>query len=50
MGKTGAHRGDDGVVFVVPFTQLEAGQLTLEGPARELLANPSLRAAYLGGP
>jgi len=27
---------------------LEAGQLTLEGPARELLANPSLRAAYLG--
>jgi branched-chain amino acid transport system ATP-binding protein len=29
---------------------LEAGQLTLEGPARELLANPSLRAAYLGAP
>ena len=28
---------------------LEAGQLTLQGPARELLANPSLRAAYLGG-
>jgi branched-chain amino acid transport system ATP-binding protein len=27
---------------------LEAGQLTLQGPARELLANPSLRAAYLG--
>ena len=27
---------------------LEAGQLTLEGPAQELLANPSLRAAYLG--
>ena len=27
---------------------LEAGQLTLEGPARELLANPNLRAAYLG--
>jgi len=27
---------------------LEAGQLTLEGPARELLANPSLKAAYLG--
>jgi len=27
---------------------LEAGQITLEGPARELLANPSLRAAYLG--
>ncbi len=29
---------------------LEAGQLTLEGPAEELLANPSLRAAYLGEP
>ena len=29
---------------------LEAGQLTLEGPARQLLANPSLRAAYLGDP
>jgi len=29
---------------------LEAGQLTLEGPARQLLANPSLRAAYLGEP
>jgi branched-chain amino acid transport system ATP-binding protein len=28
---------------------LEAGQLTLQGPAQELLANPSLRAAYLGG-
>jgi branched-chain amino acid transport system ATP-binding protein len=28
---------------------LEAGQLTLEGPAAQLLANPSLRAAYLGG-
>ena len=27
---------------------LEAGQLTLRGPAQELLANPSLRAAYLG--
>lgn len=27
---------------------LEAGQLTLKGPAQELLANPSLRAAYLG--
>ena len=27
---------------------LEAGRLTLEGPAQELLANPSLRAAYLG--
>ena len=27
---------------------LEAGQLSLEGPARELLANPNLRAAYLG--
>jgi branched-chain amino acid transport system ATP-binding protein len=27
---------------------LEAGQLTLQGPAQELLANPSLRAAYLG--
>lgn len=27
---------------------LEAGQLTLEGSAQELLANPSLRAAYLG--
>ena len=27
---------------------LEAGLLTLEGPAQELLANPSLRAAYLG--
>jgi branched-chain amino acid transport system ATP-binding protein len=29
---------------------LEAGQLTLQGPAQELLANPSLRAAYLGEP
>ena len=29
---------------------LEAGQLTLQGPAQELLANPSLRAAYLGAP
>ena len=28
---------------------LEAGQLTLQGPARQLLADPSLRAAYLGG-
>jgi branched-chain amino acid transport system ATP-binding protein len=28
---------------------LEAGQLTLEGPAAQLLADPSLRAAYLGG-
>jgi len=27
---------------------LEAGQLTLQGQAQELLANPSLRAAYLG--
>jgi branched-chain amino acid transport system ATP-binding protein len=27
---------------------LEAGQLTLEGSAQELLANPSLRSAYLG--
>lgn len=27
---------------------LEAGQLTLQGPGQELLANPSLRAAYLG--
>jgi branched-chain amino acid transport system ATP-binding protein len=27
---------------------LEAGRLTLEGPAAQLLANPSLRAAYLG--
>ena len=29
---------------------LEAGRLTLQGPARQLLANPSLRAAYLGEP
>ena len=29
---------------------LEAGRLTLQGPARQLLANPSLRAAYLGKP
>jgi branched-chain amino acid transport system ATP-binding protein len=28
---------------------LEAGQLTLQGPAPQLLADPSLRAAYLGG-
>ena len=28
---------------------LEAGRLTLQGPARQLLADPSLRAAYLGG-
>jgi branched-chain amino acid transport system ATP-binding protein len=28
---------------------LEAGQLTLQGPATQLLADPSLRAAYLGG-
>lgn len=28
---------------------LEAGSLTLEGPATALLANPDLRAAYLGG-
>ena len=28
---------------------LEAGQLTLQGPAAKLLADPSLRAAYLGG-
>ena len=28
---------------------LEAGQLTLQGPARQLLADPELRAAYLGG-
>jgi branched-chain amino acid transport system ATP-binding protein len=27
---------------------LEAGRLTLQGPARQLLADPSLRAAYLG--
>jgi len=27
---------------------LEAGRITLEGTAQELLANPSLRAAYLG--
>jgi branched-chain amino acid transport system ATP-binding protein len=27
---------------------LEAGQLTLQGPARQLLADPELRAAYLG--
>ena len=27
---------------------LEAGRLTLEGPADQLLADPSLRAAYLG--
>ena len=29
---------------------LEAGRLTLQGSARQLLANPSLRAAYLGEP
>ena len=29
---------------------LEAGRLTLQGPARQLLADPSLRAAYLGEP
>jgi len=28
---------------------LEAGRLALQGPARQLLADPSLRAAYLGG-
>ena len=28
---------------------LETGRLTLQGPARQLLADPSLRAAYLGG-
>ena len=28
---------------------LEAGRLTLQGPARLLLVDPSLRAAYLGG-
>jgi len=28
---------------------LEAGRLTLQGPAPQLLADPSLRAAYLGG-
>ncbi|MFM7653373.1 MAG: ABC transporter ATP-binding protein [Vulcanococcus sp.] len=28
---------------------LEAGRLTLQGPAKQLLADPSLRAAYLGG-
>ncbi|MEX0589194.1 MAG: ABC transporter ATP-binding protein [Cyanobium sp.] len=28
---------------------LEAGRLTLEGPAQQLLADPGLRAAYLGG-
>ncbi len=28
---------------------LEAGRLTLAGPAAELLADPSLQAAYLGG-
>jgi branched-chain amino acid transport system ATP-binding protein len=27
---------------------LEAGQLTLQGAAADLLSNPSLRAAYLG--
>ena len=27
---------------------LEAGRLSLEGPAEQLLADPSLRAAYLG--
>jgi branched-chain amino acid transport system ATP-binding protein len=27
---------------------LEAGQLTLQGPAADLLSDPSLRAAYLG--
>jgi branched-chain amino acid transport system ATP-binding protein len=27
---------------------LEAGQLTLQGGAKDLLANPSLREAYLG--
>lgn len=28
---------------------LEAGRLTLQGPAHELLADPKLRSAYLGG-
>ena len=28
---------------------LEAGRLTLQGPAKQLLADPKLRAAYLGG-
>jgi len=28
---------------------LEAGELTLQGPAQQLLADPELRAAYLGG-
>jgi branched-chain amino acid transport system ATP-binding protein len=28
---------------------LEAGRLTLQGPAAQLLADPNLRAAYLGG-
>jgi branched-chain amino acid transport system ATP-binding protein len=27
---------------------LEAGEIVLEGPSAELLANPSLRSAYLG--
>jgi branched-chain amino acid transport system ATP-binding protein len=30
-------------------TVLEAGHITLEGEAQQLLADPSLRAAYLGG-
>ena len=28
---------------------LEAGRLTLQGPAKQLLADPKLKAAYLGG-
>jgi branched-chain amino acid transport system ATP-binding protein len=28
---------------------LETGQIVLEGPARDLLDNPKVTAAYLGG-
>jgi branched-chain amino acid transport system ATP-binding protein len=28
---------------------LEAGRIQLEGQAQDLLSNPKLRAAYLGG-
>jgi branched-chain amino acid transport system ATP-binding protein len=28
---------------------MDSGEITMEGPARELLADPRVRAAYLGG-
>jgi branched-chain amino acid transport system ATP-binding protein len=39
--ETALHFADRGYV-------LEAGEIVLEGPSAELLANPSLRSAYLG--